>query len=415
MQSVRRIKFGVFFLMALSCFSWAVAPQASLAATGSELSKRVADADNRFGLKLLSALAKENFASASPVNLFISPASIAWAFDMLLAGAQGETQAVLMRVLETQGLALHDIQTANLSLRTSLQSADPQVQLAIANSLWLKVGFQFLAPFLAQARQFYSAELKNLEGATPVNEWVKAATQGKITSILKPEDILPETILILVNALYFKAAWSKPFDKAQTVPKPFHLLNGQVRDQPMMQRVGRFAYFEDGALQAIQIPYGTGRFSFYVLLPKATNPFKNFILGVNAAQWQSLVYQLRDRPGKVTLPRFKIEYFAELSPALKLLGMELPFSKQADFSKVAQVPPGWWIQISSVKHKTYVEVNEEGTEAAAVTAISMLAGSAPPPPETPFSMVVDRPFFAAIRDNDSGLLLFVGAILDPQP
>lgn len=378
------------------------------------LQARVAEADNRFAFKLLSALARENFSSKAPGNLFISPASIAWAFDMLLNGAEAETLAALTQSLELQGLGLKDINAANQSLRTALQAADPQVQLAIANSLWLKPGYQFLPPFLATAQQFYQAEVKSLESAAIINAWVSAATRGKITTILRQEDILPESILFLLNALYFKGAWKSPFDKAQTVPLPFHLLSSQTRPQAMMHKSGRFSYFEDAKLQAVEIPYGNGRFGFFVLLPAAATSLQETVAALDAPRWQAILAQRAPRPGKIALPRFKIEYSVELAQTLQNLGMKLPFTRQANFSKLAQVPPGWWIQISSVKHKTFVEVNEEGTEAAAVTAIGMQAGSAPPPPEAPFTMVVDRPFFAAIRDNSSGLLLFVGAIVDPQ-
>lgn len=400
-------------LLAIALISWIFAGARAAAAPAE--AAQVADSVNRFGFSLFSRLAAENLAGPKPAeNLFISPASIAWAFDMLLNGADGLTLEAMAKALETGGLSLAQLNAANLALRQSLESADPKVEIAIANGLFGKAGVSFLPAFLEPVRQYYAAKLAALESAETVNAWVNEKTRGKIPTILRPENITPQTILVLVNAIYFKGLWEKPFPKAATAPQPFYLLDGSAKPHPMMSRSARFRYYEDAALQAIRLPYGSGRLGMIVLLPAKGSGLKALLAGLDAGRWRNLVSGLKERPGKIVLPRFKAEYAAELSPILKGMGMDLPFTDHADFRKLAQVPPGWWVKISAVFHKTFVEVSEEGTEAAAATAITMLAGSAPPPPEAPFTMVVDRPFVAAIEDGATGLVLFLGAIVAPQ-
>lgn len=399
--------------LAIALSAWTLANARAAAAPAD--TAPVADSVNRFGFSLFSRLAAENLAGSKPAeNLFISPASIAWAFDMLLNGAEGPTLEAMTKTLEAGGLSLAQLNAANLALRQALESADPKVEIAIANGLFGKVGMSFLPAFLETVRQHYAARLAPLDGVETVNAWVNEKTRGKIPTILPPGSVTPQTILVLVNAIYFKGLWDKPFPKAATAPQPFHLLDGGVKPHPMMSRSTSFRYYEDAALQAIRLPYGSGRLGMIVVLPAKGSSLKALVAGLDAGRWRSLVAGLKNRPGKLVLPRFKAEYSAELSRTLKAMGMELPFTEQADFKKLAQVPPGWWVKISAVFHKTFVEVSEEGTEAAAATAITMLAGSAPPPPEAPFTMVVDRPFVAAIEDGATGLVLFLGAIVAPQ-
>lgn len=384
----------------------------SLAQAASPQEMQISEAHNRFGFKIFSALQREAYqAGKKPENVFISPASLAWALEMLLNGAQGGTFQAMVATLEISGLTPEAINAANADLMRNLQQADPKVELAVANSLWGKAGITFLPDFLALSQKYFSAQLGALDAAA-INAWVKEKTKDKIAEIIRPENITPETILVLVNALYFKGLWKDPFDKAQTAPRPFTPLVGAAKPVPMMNRSNRYAYYEDAQVQAIRIPYGSGRLAFYAVLPALGTPLPSYLSQLDAAKWKDLSAKLTLRPGKLTLPRFKTEYGKELSKQLGALGMQVAFGRGAEFAKVASLPPGQWLEISAVEHKTFVEVNEEGTEAAAVTAVSMRAGSAPPPPEAPFTMVVDRPFFCMIQDSESGLILFLGAIVD---
>ena len=369
-----------------------------------------AQAHNRFGFKLLKQLGG---AEAGKQNLFISPASIVWAFDMVLNGADGGTYLALNKSLETSDLTLDQINKANAGLKAALEGADPKVELAIANSLWGKAGVAFLPPFLEVAKKFYAATLENLKSAAQVNSWVSEKTRGKITEILQEGDVKPDTILILVNALYFKGLWSKPFDKAQTVDREFNFPSG-AKKAPMMHQAGSYSYAETPAYQAIQVPYGSGRFRLSLVLPAKGTSLGAWMQTLDAKAWEDLRHSFENRPGKVALPKFKVEYGVELVKPLAALGMAPAFGGQAEFGKIADLGAGQRLYISDVRHKTFVELNEEGTEAAAVTSIGMRATSMPPPPKPPFEMVVDRPFFIAIEDQQTGLILFMGALTDPK-
>jgi len=383
-------------------------------AVDTQLRNKLAEADNRFGFKLLFWLAGENFAAGkAPKNLFVSPASIAWALDMTLNGAEGATLSEMMQALEVSDWKSSDLNTANAALMQGLMQATPGVEFSVANSLWGKSGVNFLPEFLKQAEQYYQAKLATLTGAAPINAWVSEKTKDKITSILEEQDITPDTILVLVNALYFKGAWERPFDKVQTTPEDFHLTDGKTKSIPMMHQSGRYNYYEEAGVQFLKLPYGEGEVNFYLALPAAGSSLHNFVKNLDAGRWKALLNGLTSRPGKITLPRFKVEYGVGLVPAMRALGMSRAFTDQAEFKKIALVPPAWWIKISEIRHKTFVEVNEQGTEAAAVTAVSMRAGSAPPPPQAPFTMVVNRPFFIAIQDQRTGLMLFMGTIVEP--
>ena len=403
----------LFSLLAILSCTVISPPQVAAQAVANPQAK-LAEATNGFGFQIFARLAQENFnGSKAPENIFISPASIAWAFEMLFNGAEGPTLDVMAKTFGVPGWNLAELNAANLALKQSLEKADPKVEIAIANGLFGKAGIQFLPAFLAATQQYYAAKLAALTTAEAINAWIREQTRGKITGIVRSENITPETILILVNALYFKGAWQKPFTKTLTSPQPFHLWDGKSKSHPLMTRSGSFLYYEDAGLQAIRLPYGDGRLGMVVLLPAANSSLKALVATLNAARWQAVTSGLAQRPGKLILPRFKAEYSTELSQIFQAMGMGLPFTEQADFKKLATLPPGYWTKISAVLHKTFVEVNEEGTVAAAVTAITMRAGAAPPPPQAPFTMTVDRPFFAAIQDGGTGSLLFLGAIVDP--
>ncbi len=377
------------------------------------LAPRMAESVNGFGFQLFRALSQDPAPGNGPQNRFVSPASIAWAFDVVLNGSGGTTYEAIAKTLQLSGWTQADLNAASLALRQAVETADPKVQISVANSLWGKTGLEFLPAFLQAAKQFYSAELASLTTAAPINAWVSKATQGKISSIIQDSDITPQTILFIVNALYFKGTWQKPFDKAKTSPQVFHSVGAAEHPLPTMDQSGSYLYYEDPQLQAIRLPYGNGRMSLTVVLPAANSNLKAFLGSLDAEKWKGIGAQMRKRSGEILLPRFKVEFGAELSTVLRKMGMELAFSDQADFKKLAKVPPDWWVKISSVKHKTFVEVNEEGTEAAATTAISMLAGAAYHPPEAPFRMQVDRPFFAAVQDWQTGLILFMGTVEAP--
>ncbi|MUL35162.1 serpin family protein [Gloeocapsopsis dulcis] len=366
--------------------------------------KEIVSANTRFGFKLFSQLLRQDSSS----NVFISPTSIAIALAMLYNGANGETQQAMAQTLELQGISLPEINTANAALLSALTNPDANVQIAIANSLWARQEYPFRKDFLQKNQSFYKAQVTNLDFASPdakntINAWVNQNTNGRIEQIV--DQINPEDVLFLINAIYFKGRWADEFDPSQTTNEPF-FTNGGSTQHPMMAQTGRYRYYENDQFQAVSLPYGKGRLSLYVFLPRENSNLTSFYQQLNSANWEKWLTQFNQREGSIRLPRFQMEYDLTLNDTLKVLGMEVAFEDNADFSAM-----GNDLALSEVKHKTFVEVNEEGTEAAAVTSGRVMAVSAPLDP--PFEMIVNRPFFCAIRDNQTGTVLFMGSIVEP--
>jgi serpin B len=375
-----------------------------------EVNAKLVTANTRLSFKLFTELLKKQ----PNENIFISPASIAIALDMVYNGASGKNQQAIAKTLELQGMTLQEINQANAALKVTLSNPDPKVQISIANSLWAGEAQPFKPEFIEKIQHFYSAEVKNLNFGAPgasniINDWVKQNTNGKIDKIV--DEIGSDTVLVLLNAIYFKGNWKYPFPRQATQQRPFTLINGAQKQHPMMFRqVSNLQYYQNEMFQAISLPYGEGRLSMYIFLPFKGVSLKTFYESLNAENWQKWLNQF-DSPDKsdhsgeilIGLPRFKLEYSIELNDALKALGMEIAFREGADFSAMTPSP----LQIDLVQHKTFVEVNEEGTEAAAVTGVAMTRG-------IPDEMIVDRPFFLVIRDNQTGTILFMGSIVEPE-
>ena len=367
------------------------------------------EADNKFGLEVFSYLA-----DATPQqNVFISPLSIALALQMTAHGAAGPTWDAMAGAMATTGLSQAEVAAGNRKLRDELVGADEKVRLDIANSLWLRKGVMLRKQFADDCGKLYDAAVTTLDFARPtavttINDWVAKNTGGRIKKIVSA--LTPEEFLVLVNAIYFKGTWTDEFDPKLTSPRDFHLASGPSRRR-MMNRDDKFRYKEDDAIQAVALPYGDGRLNMYLFLPRENDGLGRLIDATTPEGFTGLFAGFEERKGKVTLPRFKIEYEQSLVKTLQKLGMGIAFTPGADFSKM--VAPPTTAAISDVLHKTFVEVNEEGTEAAAVTGVKMMA-TAMPRPEEKFSFVCDRPFLCAIRDDVTGSVLFLGAIYDPK-
>ena len=361
----------------------------------------VASANTRFGFKLLQDLRERDPGG----NIFISPLSISIALTMTYNGAVGETERAMAEVLEIDGLDLSTINNSNRALRTSLENPDPKVEISIANSIWSRQGVDFNPDFLERNRIFFGAEIASLDFSSPqateiINEWVDTNTNGKIEKIVDRID--PQTLLFLINAIYFKGNWQDQFDKSMTRPGTFHLPNGNQKQVQMMRREGEYPYFRGENFEATSLPYGDGRLGMYIFLPSRNSNLKKFLIDLNADNWEGWISQLQDRRHEIMLPRFKLEYKVRLNDTLEALGMGIAFSGGADFSGM-----GPSLFISEVRHKTFVEVNEEGTEAAAVTAVVGVK-SLPP------AFRVDRPFFFAIYDAETKTILFMGTVTEPM-
>jgi serpin B len=370
-------------------------------------------ADNGFGIALFRELAKRD----ADRNVFISPVSVALALQMTYNGAKGGTQQAMAQAMELKGLRLEEINKANAALLASLSKPtripppppEQETTLTIANSLWLDRNRPLKPEFVQRNRDFYGAEIGDLAGAPDnVNAWVRQKTNGKIKDIVQKGD-LDNVVALLVNAVYFKGAWSKPFIETETKDAPFRLSDRRKQTCKMMHASDHYAYYEGDGVQAVRLPY-IGTAEMVVVLPDAKTPLSKLIEGLTADRWQKWMAG-KYRKGDLALPRFQFEYGADLNEPLSELGMGAAFDPgRADFSDMAEGNRVW---ISRVRHKTFVSTDEKGTEAAAATMVAMTL-SAIMDEEKPFRMVVDRPFLCAIRDNETGALLFLGAVADPK-
>ena len=361
----------------------------------------VASANTRFGFKLLHDLREREPGG----NIFISPLSISIALTMTYNGAVGETERAMAEVLEIDGLDLSTINNSNKALRNSLENPDPKVEISIANSIWSRQGVEFNPEFLERNRVFFGAEIASLDFSSPqatatINEWIDTNTNGKIEKIVDRID--PQTLIFLINAIYFKGNWQDEFDKVMTRPGTFHLPNGNSKQVQMMRREGEYLYFRGERFEATSLTYGDGRLGMYIFLPNPNSNLNKFLRDLTAENWEGWISQFQDRRQTMILPRFKLEYEVRLNDTLEALGLGIAFGGGADFSGM-----GPSLFISEVRHKTFVEVNEEGTEAAAVTAVVGVKS-------VPSIFRVDRPFFFAIYDAETETILFMGTVTEPM-
>lgn len=359
-----------------------------------------------FGVDLYRELAKEK----PEANIFISPASIGFALAMTMNGAAGGTRDAMAKTLGIADSGIAAVNTADSILIRRMNDSIRAVKLSVANSLWARRDVTFKEDFLQRNKRYYGADIRTLTSPTAINAWVAEKTNGKIPKIV--DEIDSSTILFLINAIYFKGTWTKEFDKALTREVPFHLSGGATSPRPMMMQSGTYDYFEGNGFQAVRLPYGDGRIGMYVFLPAGDSSLQRFHEGLTSEKLNTWIDHLAPRTGMVRFPRFRLEYEATLNRSLGALGMAVAFDpNRANFTGMIDVA-GANAYIHEVKHKTFVEVNEEGTEAAAVTSVEMRLTSVMVE-EPPFEMIVDRPFFIAIVDRATGLILFMGSIVNP--
>lgn len=377
-----------------------------------KVDERLIAATSRFTFKLYNQVLKQG----TTKNVFVSLSSVMLALAMTYNGAEGKTRQAMAQALEIEGLSPQEVNRGFADLISSLGTADPKLQLKIANSLWAKKGISLKPDFIQRSKEYYAAEVTTLDFSNPtapatINLWVSDNTDNRIDKIV--DRISSETVVFLINAIYFKGQWTKEFEKGKTRENDFKLADGGQKKLPMMSQSGRYNYYKAKDFQAVSLPYGTGRMSMYVVLPDERTTLDQFERDLTVENWETWIKSFRMTPGEVMLPRFKIEYEVDLNDVLKALGMAEAFDpRRANFSGIAQLSQAERIYISKVKHKTFAEVNEEGTVAAAVTAVEMGVTSVQPPQEN-FIMKVDRPFFVAIRDNLTGTVLFMGSIVNP--
>jgi len=369
-------------------------------------------------------------------NLFFSPYSISTALAMTYAGAKGETEKQMATVLHFPTLRMVDSQASGESAiekKTLTQEQFAQsfakvikdlnargekgnYQLWVANALWGQQGYGFLKEFLALMENNYGGQFFEVDfaGATDatrkkINAWIEKKTNNKIKDMIQKGVLNSMTRLVLTNAIYFKGNWASQFNKALTKDAPFTLLNGEKLDVPMMHKKAKFGYTQTDDIQVLELPYVDDELSMIILLPKQVEELgglEETLNNENLSQWLS---KIRKREVSVYVPRFEMTSQFSLASVLKSMGIKDAFSREADFSGMTGERD---LYISAVIHKAYVDVNEEGTEAAAATAVAMKMTAIGPSQTLIFR--ADHPFVFLIHDNQTGSILFMGRVANPK-
>jgi len=371
--------------------------------------KVVSHGINKFGFDLYKNLKKEY----KDQNLFYSPTSISIAFVMAYAGARGDTEKQMADVLHFT-LPQERLHSAYSKLIEKLKSAK-DYELSIANALWLQKDYKLLKEFLDTIGKYYKGGfcevdyIKNHKDACEkINNWVSKETKGKIDNILKPEDITIDTRLVLTNAIYFKGKWLTEFDKQFTRDEDFYLINGEKTKVKMMYQKSRFHYYENNDFQLLEMPYKGNEVSMVIILPK-TGKLETVENNMNEKKLQEWLNSTTKREVKAYIPKFKFTLRYNLSEVLSNMGMKDAFSRRANFSGING---NYDLYIGKVIHQAFVEVNEEGTEAAAATALIMETKALII--EEPVVFKADHPFIFLIRDKETNSILFMGRVMNPD-
>jgi len=370
--------------------------------------KQIVESGNSFGLKLFREMNRDEIGE----NMFISPLSVSYALGMTLNGAAGNTYDAMANTLELRGMSTEEINKSYQSVMKLLTTLDPKVIFEIANSIWYRDTFHVEQDFIDVNKEFFDALVRALDFNDPasvdiINDWASEKTHGLIDEVI--DEIDPATIMFLINALYFKGTWLYEFDPADTKPAPFYLANGSQTEVKMMSQRSDFHYYANDQFQAIDLPYGNEKFSMTAFLPQPGVDIDDLISQISDQSWSSWINGFPEEKLGVNLymPRFTIEYEKELKDVLTSLGMGIAFNPSADFTNINELGGIW---IDDVTHFTYVQVDEEGTEAAAVTVVEMIRDSSGGIPV----MRIDRPFFFVIHENQNDTILFMGKVMNPD-
>ena len=348
-----------------------------------------------------------------PTNLCFSPLSVAAALTMTYNGAEGSTRTAMQQTLGLNAAADQETNEAFQSLFALFRGLDSRVTFAPANSLWYNQNYQLSASFVQTNQTYFGATVQGLDFTSPaakttMNNWVNTQTQGRIPTIV--DGTSGNDVLYLLNAVYFKGAWTYRFDPALTRPEPFHQEDGSTRNVPFMTlSKGRYQRYQDEQALVVDLPYGDRRFSMTCVMPQGTATLADVASRLDASQLSTWLTKADTTGAELHLPKFSFAYDTKLNTSLRQLGMGVAFDpNQADFSRM--VPNGSGLVISEVKHKTFLEVSEEGTEAAAATSVGIVATSVGP--NSPI-VRLDRPFFFLIQERSSGTILFMGQLANP--
>ena len=373
--------------------------------TDNPTSCELTTANNQLGFKIFKELHKED----TDKNIFISPLSISTALAMTLNGAVGQTFDDMQSTMELADLSQEEINQAYQYVLNALPLLDEAVDLKLANSIWHDLAFSANAEFLGLNEEFFKSEVAALDFKSPsakdeINNWVKDNTDGLIKEIIK--EIPSGVVMYLINAIYFKGSWKEPFKEEETKDEDFILVDNSTTTVPMMafEHKMELPYFSTATFQAVDLAYSDSIFSMSLFLPNTTADLDQIIDELETDSWENWINSFSDQEIVFSMPKFKMEYEKKLNDVLKQLGMEIAFNGgQADFSNIG--PGGLFI--SEVRHKSFVEVNEKGTEAAAVTSVAVTDSAGG-------FVKLNRPFLFVIRENKTNSILFIGKMMNPN-
>ena len=342
-------------------------------------------------------------------SVFISPLSISTALTMTYHGARTETKEAMATALGYLGMADADLNESYKNLLRHLRQVDEEITLNISNSIWIREGESIEEEFISTNHDVFDAFVTQLDfsrkdAADQINQWISDATNKKIEKMIEPP-ISPNIVMYLINAIYFKGDWARQFDKNNTFSSPFYAGNGITQEVMMMSLDGTVDFGQGDGFKAVRLPYGNGKTAMYCILPDENIDINDFITDLDKERWNTIKNSISEQDAvKLHIPRFKLEYgIKNLNDSLKALGMDEAFSSTADFSGIRN-----GIFISDVLHKAVIEVNEEGSEAAAVTVVVMVESEA----IEPLAFIADRPFVFIIADDVTGTILFLGKLFD---
>jgi len=365
----------------------------------------VITADNTFGFDLYNRLA----AVAVPgTNLMISPLSVSQALSMTYNGANGDTKTAMEEALRISGFDRDELNELNKTLISALVAHDEKVLITVANSIWYRQEYTVLTDFTTRNQTYYNAEIRPVDFSSAackdvINSWVSEKTNKKIDKIV--DQVSSESFMFLINAIYFKGAWTHEFDKKKTNRQTFYLENRTEVQVDMMNQKMDLNSLHHEVFNSVELPYGKGNWRMFLFLPndgKIVSDVEKLLTAENWNNWLPAYDTLREV--QFSMPRFTFSYEESLKDALTAMGMGIAFTEQADFTGIL---PGVGLLISKVKHKTFIDVNEEGTEAAAVTSVEMGLTS------TGDFITFNKPFLFVIAEKSTGAILFVGRMMKP--
>jgi serine protease inhibitor len=372
-------------------------------------SAEIIEADNAFGIELF----KEVSHLAGSKNLMISPLSVSYALGMTYNGANGSTLQAFNDVLHFGDLSSEEVNESYKDLMDQLLNLDDQVEFALANSIWYREGFQVLADFIQINQDYFDAAVEEIDFTDPgtvevINQWIEDKTNNKIQDML---DQIPEdAVMYLINAIYFNATWKYEFEKSETEEGDFLLSDHTQHQVDYMHVEGNFQYTDNENFTAVDLPYGDSAFSMLVMLPAYGNTVDDLTDQLDMGKWKGWFENSRYTGVHVELPKFKYEFKELLNIPLKELGLGIAFSDTADFSHLTT---SMMIYISRVIHQTFIDVQEEGTEAAAATIVEIVFTSSQGG-GAPIHFKVDRPFLYLIKENSTGAIVFMGKVEKPE-